>query len=106
MSGDARDAVERLPLPEDVHVERLDRDLALLSFALPAVCIPDALTEAEQDVAARVYAGLSNDEIARARGASPNTVARQLESIYRKLGVGSRIELVLRLRGRTSGDAG
>jgi DNA-binding NarL/FixJ family response regulator len=38
-------------------------------------------------------AGLSNAAIARARGRSPRTIANQLQSIYRKLGVASRAEM-------------
>ncbi len=57
----------------------------------------DELTRAEREVAADVIAGLSNVAIARRRRRSPRTVANQLASIYRKLGVGSRAELAARL---------
>jgi DNA-binding NarL/FixJ family response regulator len=88
-----------VPLPEGAEVELLSDELALLSFPLAEAEIPDALSPTEQEVALQVYAGASNEEIARARGVSAKTVGNQLESIYRKLGVSSRIELVLRLRG-------
>jgi DNA-binding NarL/FixJ family response regulator len=87
-------------MPEGAEVELLSEDLALLSIPLVEAEVPEALSPAEQEVALKVYAGASNQEIARARGVSAKTIGHQLESIYRKLGVSSRIELVLRLRGR------
>jgi DNA-binding CsgD family transcriptional regulator len=51
------------------------------------------LTAAEREVARLVGMGASNQETARARGASGRTIANQLASIFRKLGVGSRFEL-------------
>lgn len=41
-----------------------------------------------------VLEGLSNEEIARSRGARYRTVANQLAGIYKKLGVASRTELI------------
>jgi DNA-binding CsgD family transcriptional regulator len=94
----ARDG-EQLPAPEHAEAELLSDDLALLWFPLPAAELPFGLTESEQDIALRVYAGLSNEEIGVERGVSPRTVGNQLEGIYRKLGVSSRVQLVLLLRG-------
>ncbi|HZS40601.1 MAG TPA: helix-turn-helix transcriptional regulator [Polyangia bacterium] len=54
----------------------------------------DAVPPAERDVALRVLDGESNAEIARARGTSPGTVAKQLAALYRRLRVGSRADLV------------
>lgn len=87
-----------LPLPDGAQVTRLGRDLALIELPLPFAEIPPALTEAEQDVALEVFRGATNREIADARGVSVRTVSKQLEAIYRKLGVSSRAELVLYLR--------
>jgi DNA-binding CsgD family transcriptional regulator len=53
-----------------------------------------ALTPAERSVAFLAASGATHAEIAKARGSSPRTVANQLARIYRKLGVGSRVELV------------
>lgn len=50
-------------------------------------------SEAEQEVARRVCAGLSNAEIAAARGTSVRTVANQLASLLKRAGVESRVEL-------------
>ncbi len=57
----------------------------------------DEFPPAERDVALRVLRGESNAEIARARGTSPRTVAKQLAALFRRLRVGSRAELVGRL---------
>ena len=43
-----------------------------------------------------VLAGLANAAIARRRGTSARTVANQVASIFRKLGVQSRAELAAR----------
>jgi DNA-binding CsgD family transcriptional regulator len=68
-----------------------------LLLSLPRVgTVPDGLTPAERQVALAVLAGLSNAEVARMRGSSPRTVANQLATIYRKLGVRSRAELAAR----------
>jgi len=53
------------------------------------------LSPGERDVARLARTGLSNAEIARARGTSPRTVANQLARIYRKLGMGSRMDLAV-----------
>ena len=63
--------------------------------------LADTLSPAEREVARDAAAGLTNAEIAKRRGRKVRTIANQLASIYRKLGVGSRAELaVLLLRRR------
>lgn len=57
------------------------------------------LTRAEREVASATIHGDSTAAIARMRGRSPRTIANQLASIYRKLGVSSRAELAARLVG-------
>jgi DNA-binding CsgD family transcriptional regulator len=91
---------EGLPTPEGLELVPLSEDLVLLAFPLAEAELPLALSEAEQEVALLVYAGASNEEIAQRRQVSSKTIGNQLESIYRKLGVSSRVELVLRLRGK------
>ena len=54
------------------------------------------LSEAERAVKAMLLRGDSNADIARARGTSVRTVANQVASIFRKLGVRSRAELATR----------
>lgn len=57
------------------------------------------LTPREQDVAARVLAGLSTQKIADELVISPNTVQAHLTAIFAKSGVRSRRELTRMLRG-------
>jgi DNA-binding NarL/FixJ family response regulator len=52
------------------------------------------LSPTEQLVFERLLAGDTNGEIAHSRRTSPRTVANQIAAIFRKLGVGSRRELV------------
>lgn len=51
------------------------------------------LSHAQRDVARLVLTGKSNRQIATERSTSERTVANQIATIYRKLGVGSRSEL-------------
>lgn len=72
---------------------------AYLSYPAGVFVRPEALTDAEAAVAELVAGGVSSPEIARRRGVSQRTVANQLASIFRKLGVTSRGTLVLALKG-------
>ena len=65
----------------------------VLSVPLRSERSVEPLTTAERDIAAMVVDGMSNAEIARARGKSVRTIANQVASALRKLGVGSRVEL-------------
>ncbi len=60
----------------------------------------DALTGAEQQVAALLVGGSTYPHIARTRASHERTVANQVQSIYRKLKVRSRVELASRLQAR------
>jgi DNA-binding CsgD family transcriptional regulator len=74
---------------------RLEGDeLAVLSFPLASVALPDCLSAAERDVALKVIAGKSNAEIAAARGTAARTVANQVASLFKKLKVRSRQEII------------
>ncbi len=67
---------------------------------------PDpSLGPAEREVLELLLAGLSNSDIAARRRRSARTVAHQVERIYRRLGVGSRLELFA-LLARAVGSAG
>ena len=55
------------------------------------------LSQAERQVALLAIGGSSNQAIAASRGVRPRTVVNQLATIYRKLGVSSRSEMVARL---------
>jgi DNA-binding CsgD family transcriptional regulator len=61
------------------------------------------LTEAEIDILQRVLAGRSNREIASERASSRRTVANQIATMFKKLGVRSRRELAARARAE-AGD--
>jgi DNA-binding NarL/FixJ family response regulator len=69
-------------------------ELAVLSFPLPAIPLPASLSPAERDVAIAIVAGKTNEEIAAERRSSVRTVANQVASMFRKLQVRSRGELV------------
>jgi DNA-binding CsgD family transcriptional regulator len=84
--------------PTELRVSHLSvhgEELAVLSYWLPSIRLPEVLTPAERFVVREILAGRSNEEIAAQRGTSERTVANQLSAIYRKLGVGSRAELAL-----------
>jgi DNA-binding NarL/FixJ family response regulator len=53
------------------------------------------LTEREAEVAALVAHGLSNKIVAQQLGIAPGTVKSHLHSIYRKLGIENRVQLLL-----------
>jgi len=55
------------------------------------------LSGAERDVAMRLLGGMRGAAIACERGTSPRTVANQITSIYHKLGISSRRELMAQL---------
>jgi len=71
----------------------------VLSLRLPqSVSLSDTpLTAAERAIVPMLLASESYDEIARRRRTSRRTVANQVASIYRKLEVTSRLELVIRV---------
>jgi DNA-binding NarL/FixJ family response regulator len=79
---------------------RLDgEEYLVLSFRVVPRAHSAPLTRAEWAVAHAVLTGARNAEIARQRGRSVNTVARQVASIFKKLGVSSRIGLARVLPG-------
>jgi DNA-binding NarL/FixJ family response regulator len=109
-----RDLAPELAGPRGIEAFRFEaggEEFVLLTWPSAAPwprTAPAPLTAAEAAVAALAAAGLSNGAIARERGSSPRTVANQLASVFRKLGVASRLELcayVGRHRG-PSGEAG
>jgi len=89
-----------------VELELFELDVGGEGFvvmSLPAGSSPIAplgLSAAERQVAGDAAAGLSNAAIAKKRGRSPRTIANQLASIYRKLGVTSRAALAARVLER------
>ena len=55
------------------------------------------LTSAQREVVALLIAGSTNHDIAQRRATSPNTVANQVQAIFRTFGARSRGELLARL---------
>jgi len=58
------------------------------------------LTSAEREVATALLQGATLADIALKRHTSERTVANQVQAIYRKLGVGSRLALATALQAR------
>ena len=70
----------------------------LLRYRCASWRLPQTLSAAERSVVLDLLAGASRGDIALSRGTSQRTVANQMASIFRKLRVGSRIELLAVLR--------
>jgi DNA-binding CsgD family transcriptional regulator len=80
--------------PHGLRIDAVADDVVVLSYPDAELVLPHALTDAEREVVAALVEGKSNADIATARGRSARTVANQISSVFRKLGVGSRAELV------------
>jgi DNA-binding CsgD family transcriptional regulator len=70
------------------------REWAILSYPMIPREVWECLTVVERVVATLTLRGLSNKRIAAVRHCSPRTVANEVASIFRKLGVFSRAELI------------
>lgn len=87
------------PLPRGARTSTgtvADASYLVLSFPSPRLTLPTTLTDAERAIAHLLLSGLSNEEIADARRRSVTTIAKQVASVFRKLGVCSRAELASR----------
>jgi DNA-binding CsgD family transcriptional regulator len=73
-------------------------ELAILSYPLFRLTLPESLTKAEREIAIEALAGRTNQQIAASRATSVRTVANQINSILRKTGASSRAELVTGIR--------
>ncbi|WP_430502770.1 LuxR C-terminal-related transcriptional regulator [Micromonospora trifolii] len=106
-SGEARDAAHeaaalyaRIGAPGDQAIaDRRYADLAARPHRRPSIDEPpsqgiDALTPAEERVAEMLAAGATKKEAARSLFVSFHTVDTQLRSIYHKLGIHNRMQLV------------
>jgi DNA-binding CsgD family transcriptional regulator len=56
------------------------------------------LTPAQTDVLHHLLAGRRDREIAKRRGTSPHTIAKQVRQLFRIFGVSSRTELIAQAR--------
>lgn len=61
--------------------------------------LPPELSPSEREVVKLALTGASNAEIAEERGSAVQTVANQLRSVFKKLGINSRAELAALLFG-------
>lgn len=102
---DAAQAGTRLPTAyTDAVLRALDHDAALHADAAPARGEPnpgalsEPLTGAELDLIPFLATELTYAEIAARRFVSVNTVKSQLQAVYRKLGVTSRVTAIERSR--------
>lgn len=93
--------------PEDLQVSVINHQsgkYVVFSWAdepappasVPAPAAPISFTAAERAVHALLLAGLSDAEIAAVRGTTRSTVTKQVDAVFRKLGVRSRRELIAR----------
>ncbi|MFM2348237.1 MAG: hypothetical protein RL654_2990 [Pseudomonadota bacterium] len=96
---------EALPFWRQAH--RLATRLAQAETggqSVPPSCLARLATR-EAEVAQRYAAGESYKVIARAMGVAPDTVRSQLQQVYRKLGVHSKIALARVLGPQTAGGS-
>ncbi|MEJ2006818.1 MAG: response regulator transcription factor [Acidobacteriota bacterium] len=75
---------------------------ALVQHKPPDLSAFGTLTAREAEVTALLAQGFQNKEIAQRLFLSENTVRRYTETIYRKLGVNSRLQVALRYHSRTA----
>lgn len=101
-----RAAGPELPAPSGLRTGTLDlgaEQYLVLSHALVRWELPAALTAAEREIVSAVLDGKSREEVAKERGTSARTVANLVAQVFRKLGVGSRIELAALVTAREPG---
>jgi DNA-binding NarL/FixJ family response regulator len=83
------------PEPASVSKLRIGGRNAVV-FSHPLDDSEQLLSRGEQQIALLLLCGFRAREIATLRETSARTVSKQIESIYRKLGVTTRAELALR----------
>ena len=76
---------------------------ALMQTPAPMVAKITVLSKREEEIARLVASGLSNGEVAQRLSLSPHTVKNYLFRVYEKLGISTRIELVLYILSRYQG---
>jgi DNA-binding CsgD family transcriptional regulator len=92
-----------IPTPVDLRATRASvgsEKLVVFSLPLGSPALPETLSPAERAIALMLLESWSSSEIAKARHTSVRTVANQLASIFRKLGVGSRAEAIAAIARR------
>ena len=83
---------------------RLIEELALRAAVTPALAGGEQLTPRERELVRLVADGASNKEIARRCAISVKTVKTHLTSIFKKLGLSTRLELAVAVRRATSSE--
>jgi DNA-binding NarL/FixJ family response regulator len=88
--------------PDGLRAQLVEMELAGEPLVIGASPLADeaqlaALSNAEREVALDLLRGWTGAGIAARRGTSPTTVTAQVQAIYTKLGVGSRVELAAKL---------
>ncbi|MCC6625201.1 MAG: helix-turn-helix transcriptional regulator [Deltaproteobacteria bacterium] len=87
------------PSPELRAVEVEIDGVRYVALSYPVAPAWPDLSRAEREIADALVDGWSHAQIATVRDTSPRTVGKQVERLYRKLGVQSRSELAVRLSG-------
>lgn len=82
---------------DDSSADEASQNPYLLSVPRPETWLSQVLTSAEQRVIGLRVDGYSHDEVAHLCRVSKRTVANQIASAYRKLGVSARLELMNRV---------
>lgn len=68
-----------------------------ITISRPDLALREALTDGEYEVVKLLVEGLSYEEIAQERNTSTRTVANQVASSFRELGVSGRVDLLCKL---------
>mgnify|MGYP001255932224 FL=1 len=90
--------------PEDLLASLLRTVASTLNETPPPVQVDlSALTSREREVALRAAQGATNRHIAAALGITERTVKEHMGSVFKKLGVRDRMQLMLLVRGQTPG---
>jgi DNA-binding NarL/FixJ family response regulator len=79
------------------RIKLADEDLLIGSAFLVDATKLARLTPAERGIVDQLIAGSTNADIARRRATSANTIANQVQAIFRKFEARSRVELMVRL---------
>lgn len=87
--------------PAQLIAYEIEPGKVLFVHPLPKHTIP-GLTATEEEVLTLVLDGWDNASIAAARKTAARTVANQVASIFRKVGVSSRAELVAKISARAT----
>lgn len=112
-AGDISEHVERavrdFPSPARVRLDHLRRVLTEALRGLDELDAPPAddelreLTAREHEVLEQLLSGLTAAQVGEVLHISSHTVRNHMKSIFRKLGISSQVELLVRFSGRSRG---